>query len=444
MPPPTPARTAPSTPDRAFTPLLWSEGVSNFGSMLSRLAVPWLAALELHASAWAMGWLLVAQVGSAALAALLLAPAVDRGDARRWMLRADAGSAIVLATLAAAHATGALTMPGLVAAAVASGAFSTLFDLARSAWVGRHVPVAELPRRNAQLSAVGSVSETVAFAAGGWLYQALGAVLALVVDALSFVVSAAVLRRLPRPAPGVRAEEPTPRGWRAALREHRADTLAGWHAVRADPRLRRLALVQALVAAAGAAFGTCFMVHVSRTLGYETGVLGLVFALGGLGALAGAALAPVAGRRLGPAGAMALGLLLLAAGLLAPVLAPAASGAFWLGVACLVLQQIVGDGGQVLHEVHGRSLLQALPPPDLLARVDAALRSAGQGATLAGALGAGAAATAWGERPVLAVAAAVALLAAGVAAAGLRPALRDVNAAGNAPAAAPPALPPSP
>jgi MFS family permease len=441
-----------------LAPLLWSEGISNFGSMLSRLAVPWLAALELQASPWAMAWLLVAQVGSGALAALLLAPAVDRGDARRWMLRADAGAASVLAALATAHAAGALTLGGLVLAALASGGLASLFDLARSAWVARQVPVGELPRRNAQLAAVGSASETLAFASGGWLYQALGAVLALLLDALSFVASALCLRRLPaaESTTGVAAVRGSGR-----LREHVQATLAGWPVLRADMRLRWIVAIEALLALATAAFGACFMVFVSRTLGYATGPLGLVFALGGLGALAGAALAPRLGRRFGPAAAMALGLLLLAAGQLAAALAPPAAGAagaaadstFWVGLGLLVVQQVVGDSGQLLHEIHGRSLRQALPPPALRARVDAAMRSVGHAATLVGALLGGAAATAWGERPVLAGAAACVGLAALLAATGLRTAMRRgpppggaeaVNAADSAPTDGPPAPPPSP
>ena len=77
-----------------------------------------------------------------------------------------------------------------------------------------------LPARNAQLSAAGSISETLAFALGGWLYQLLGAVLALAVDALSYLLSALCLvgvrgGRDPAPAadgsPAAGRDAPLPR-----------------------------------------------------------------------------------------------------------------------------------------------------------------------------------------------------------------------------------------
>jgi hypothetical protein len=431
-----------------FGRLLWAEGISNFGSMLSRLAIPWMATLTLQATPWAMAWLLVAQVAAGALAGLLLGPAIDRGTKRAWMRAADAGCASVLLALALATHFERLTMPALVLAAAVVGALATVFDVARSAWVGLEVPAADLPRRNAQLSAVGSLSETVAFAGGGWLFQGLGAVVALAVDALSYAVSAVLLRRVaaggspsPQPSPRGRGEGVVVPWWHEAR--------SGWQAVRTDVRLRVLAAIEALTAAAGAVFGACFMVYAVRTLGFEPGVLGVVFALGGLGALAGAAAATRLGVRIGPTRAMAGGLLLAACGMAAPVLAllfgapqTAATWVWSWALGCLVAQQLVGDTGQVLHEVHNRSLRQSLPPPTLLARVDAALRAVGQAATLAGALAGGALATAWGEAPLLAAAALMVALAAGLALFRLGP--MPPASSASAPAAPPPASPPGP
>ena len=53
---------------------------------------------------------------------------------------------------------------------------------------------ADLAARNAQMSMGTSLSETLAFALGGWLYQALGAVFALAVDAVTYLLSAAFVR----------------------------------------------------------------------------------------------------------------------------------------------------------------------------------------------------------------------------------------------------------
>jgi predicted MFS family arabinose efflux permease len=381
------------TPD--FPRVLAAEGVSNFGSMLSRLALPWLATLVLQASAWQMAALLVAQVVAAALGGLWLAGEVDRRPKRSAMLASDVLRALLFGALAWAAWRGQATMALLVAVAALDGLAGATFALARSAWIAQRVPHDELPRRNAQLSAVGSLSETAAFALGGWLFQGLGAALALAADAASFVLSALCLRGVhPAPAPAV---APAARG-EGALRRLWAEAAGGLALVAAHPGLRVLAAIEWLLAAGGALFGTCFMIFVTRDAGYAPGPLGLVFAVGGLGALLGAWAAPALGRRLGAGGAMACGLALMTAGNAAVPLA-AAGGA--VGLALLVLHQLVGDGGQVLHDIHDRTLRQTLADASHRARADAGIRFAGQVATLAGALGGGAVGDALGARSAL-------------------------------------------
>jgi hypothetical protein len=197
----------------AFRRVLAAEAVSNLGSMLSRLAIPWLATLVLAATPLQMSALVVADVLAAAIGGVGLAAWVDRRGKRAVMLLADGVRALLFALLAVAAANGAAT---------------ERFELARSAWCAQHLPVADLPRRNAQLVAAGSLSETLAFAAGGWAYQWLGAAWSLALDAASFVASALCLRGMPDasaptplPAgaePGAQAQ-PGPRGgaWRQAL-----------------------------------------------------------------------------------------------------------------------------------------------------------------------------------------------------------------------------------
>ena len=74
------------------------------------------------------------------------------------------------------------------------------------------------------------------------------------------------------------------------------------------------------------------------------------------------------------------------------------------GLALLVLHQLVGDGGHVLHDIHDRTLRQTLVARDQLARADAGIRFAGQGATLAAALGGGLVGQVFGTRSALALA----------------------------------------
>jgi predicted MFS family arabinose efflux permease len=383
-----------------FQRVLAAEMVSNFGSMLSRLVIPWLATLALTATPFEMGLLLMADVVAGACGSLLLGAVVDRMRKRAVMLAADAARASLLGLLACLACTHHLPLWILVLAGVARGLLTVMFDLARSAWVAQRVDAAHLPTRNAQMSAGSSLAETVAFALGGWLYQWLGAVLALLIDAVSYLVSALCLRGvrdtlLPLPA------SPRPRALLWALL---IEARAGMTALAAVPTLRTLASLEVLVAFGVSLAATSYMIFVARDLGFTTGVLGLIFATGGIGALLGAALAPRLGRRFSSGGAMLLGLSCLALGAFCIPLAP---GATLGGVALLIVHQVIGDGGHIVHDVHDRTLRQTAVSPDLLARVDAGIRTLGQLATLLGAVGGGALATWVGARLALTLSAAL-------------------------------------
>jgi Na+/melibiose symporter-like transporter len=399
----------PAAPDApGFSRVLVAEGISNFGSMLSRLAIPWLAALFLHTTPLQMAGLLVADVLTAALGSLLLASVIDRSGKRRVMLACDGLRCAVLALLALAAWRGSLAFPILLLAAAASGLLTAGFQLARSAWVAQSSPAPDLPHRNAQLSVAGSLSEAAAFALGGWLYQALGAALALAIDACSYALSALALRGVHDVAAAPRSESPRAR-WRGWI----DDCTAGLHAVAGHAALRALAGIETLLALGIGSSATSYMIFVARDLAMPTGLQGMIFALGGVGAMAGAALAPRLGRRLGAGRAMSCGLAALAVG---SALVPLAAAAGWAAVGLLVAQQILGDGGHTVHDVHDRTLRQTAATVGLLARVDAAIRSIGQLATLAGAAIGGALGTAMGTRFVLVLAAISFGLAAGLAA----------------------------
>ncbi len=400
----------------SFGRVLAAEGISNFGSMLSRVAIPWIATLVLAATPLAMGGLVVADVLAGALGAVLLAGSIDRAGKRAVMLGCDLLRAAVFALLALLAWQGGLTLPLLVAAAAANGLLTVGFEMARSAWVAQRVEARRLPQCNAQLSMAGSVSEAAAFALGGWVFQWTGAAIALAVDALSFAFSAACLRGVPETAPVVACEMQADVPAEAPLTPLDrliGDARAGLRTVLAQPALRALAVIEVLLALGSSLAATSYMIFVARDVGFSPGTLGMIFATGALGAVAGAALAPWLGRRLGPGRAMALGLTLAALGA-ACIPLVAASGL--LGGALLVVHQVIGDAGRSLHDVVDRTLRQTAAPAALLARTDAGLRTAGQLATLVGAIAGGALAAAVGTRSSLWLSAALIAGAAGVAA----------------------------
>ena len=385
-----------------FHRVLAAEGASNFGSMLSRLAIPWLATLVLDASAWQMALLLVVDVVAGALASLWLGALIDAHGKRAVMLLADAARAAVLGLIAWTAWAHALTMAILLLASAAGALLTVAFELARSAWMAQQLGVDRLASHNAKLAMANGVSEAAAFALGGWFYQWWGAIVALLIDAASYLVSALCLRAIAETPRAHRVEHkdtsPGSAQRRSAMQRLYADTRAGLAALAASPSLRGLAVLEAITALARSVAATSYMIFVARDIALPTGVQGLVFATGAIGTFCGAALAPRLGQRLGPSRTMALGLALACLGAVCVAIVP---GAGWLGITLLIAQQLIGDAGLVIHEVHDRTLRQTALGAEWLARVDGGIRSVGQLATLAGALLGGALATAAGARSAL-------------------------------------------
>src|SRR5205807_2539645 len=116
------------------------------------------------------------------------------------------------------------------------------------------------------------------------------------------------------------------------------------------------------------------------------GVLGAIWAVGGISSLIGAAAAGPATRRLGIGPAMLAGLLVSSA---AMFLIPLAKGATVIAALLLILQQITGDGAATLYEISQISFRQAIALPRLLGRVNASAQFIGLGATLIGSLSGG-------------------------------------------------------
>src|SRR5512147_39789 len=269
----------------SFRRVFAAEVVSTFGSLMSRLAIPWLAVLVLKAEPTAMAWLAMADVAAGALAALLLGALVDRWPKRRTMIGADLLRAAMLATVPLMAYFGTLTIGWLVVVVV-NGALTVAFELAQSAWIARSTAQADLTQRNSALAAGGAVTEAASFGITGCLFQWLGAIVVMVLDALTYLASALMLAKISEPPP--LADETgaiaTPRD---RLRALVTEVQAGLRATAVEPVLRALAVVATLTSFAMAFASTTYMIYVARDIGFETGVLGVLFALGGLGSLAG-------------------------------------------------------------------------------------------------------------------------------------------------------------
>ena len=411
---------------RDFASFVAAATISNFGSMLTAIALPLFAIEWLDASPAQIAAMNAAAILPGVALGLFAAQLVDRLRRRPVLIAADLARAALLLGLPAAAFAGVLSMAQVIAFAFARGLFDFAFAVAEQAYLPALVPEAELVRANSRLQAGDSSAEAVGFAAGGWLVQLLSAPLALCIDALSYLASALLLF-------GIRSEEPPPRA--AAPRGSRAaELLAGFREIARSPALRAIAAANFLAMLAAQVAGAVYMLFVYRELGFRPGLLGLLFALGALSSLASSFLAERVPRRWAEGPALPIGLALYALG---PALLALAPGPTLLGVAAIAAQQLVGDGGYVLFEIHQRTLRQRLVPRELLGRVGGAIRLSNSAAMLAGAALGGSLGGALGLRATLVAAAGCTALAAGAALLVRGEETRRASAAGEGGARAP-------
>jgi predicted MFS family arabinose efflux permease len=139
----------------------------------------------------------------------------------------------------------------------------------------------------------------------------------------------------------------------------------------ADPVLRPLMTVEAVVYLAFGFFATFYVLVALRYLHLSPGVTGVVISLGGVAAFGGSLLAQPMARRLGTGRTLVVCLALAMGGAL---LIPLSLMAGRWGVVCLVGQQLVGDTFLSIYMIHAVSLRQASAPPAVLGRVNAAFQ----------------------------------------------------------------------
>jgi DNA-formamidopyrimidine glycosylase len=275
---------------RDFQKLWAGQTVSQLGSQVSQLALPLVAVLVLHVSAFYVALLGTVDLLPFLLFALPAGVWIDRIPRRPVLIVADAGRALALASVPIVAAFGTLTIWQLYAVGFVTGTFTVFFDVAYQSYLPSLVGRPHLVEGNAKLELSRSAAQIAGPGVGGVLVGAITAPYAIVVDSVSFAVSALLLER-------IRKREPTPEP--TATHNMRAELMEGLRYVLGDPRWRAITLyVSTFNFFTGVAFAL-YVVYAVRSLGLTPGELGLVLALGNLGWLLGAVVVRRLSGRLG-------------------------------------------------------------------------------------------------------------------------------------------------
>jgi MFS family permease len=284
---------------------------------------------------------------------------VDRLRRRPIMVAADLGRAVLLGSIPVAALAGVLGMPQLLAVSFLAAILSTFFDTADRALLPTIVETDDLVAANGALTASASAAEFSAFGISGILIELFSAPIAIAVDAVSFLVSAVFIRSIRRPEP----ERPARHERESVMREIRA----GARLVAADPVLRALTAATASAHALWGVFGASYLLFARDVVGLGPAAIGIIAGVGGAGSLIGALVARRTTRRFGIGPSLIGGMVCFAVGNAFIPLAP--SGLLVARALCLIVQQLVGDGGYTVYDIAQVSLRQGRVDDRMMGRV---------------------------------------------------------------------------
>lgn len=354
---------------RSLSVLLAATGISVTGDGVLIAAAPLMAAaltrepfqVALVTAAGYLAWPLLGLPAGAL---------VDRWSRRAVMIGADLVRAVVLVALAALTFADLLTIPVLAIGIFLVGVGACFFDPAAQtmipALIGRDNKEA-LSRANGKIWAADTFGRSLAGPPLGAILFGAGRAIPFVADAVSFIVSAALVARLPRTPRSV-----TPH---TSLSRSIRDGVAF---LAAHPELRVLTLG---IGAYNFGYNLSFATLVLFALDVlQVGPLGfgLLIAAMALGGVAGGWIAPKVSNRVPPKVAYALALAAQAGAWLVVMFA----GNPWIAGGALAVLGVASTTVSVV----GGTARQILTPDDMLGRVVGATRIFGIGAAAAGAV----------------------------------------------------------
>jgi MFS family permease len=359
-----PSRSLLRHPD--FLKLWTAETVSVFGSAITQLALPLIAATVLQVGAFEFGLLTTIEFLPFIFLSLPAGVWVDRLRRRPILIAGDLGRAVAIASIPVAFALNGLTIWQLYVVGLVNGCLTVFFDVAYQSYLPSVVERDQLVEGNSKLEITRSASQILGPGMAGILIGILRAPYAMLLDALSFLFSAIVVFFIRRPEPPVAGHDTALHGPRPSMR---AEIVTGLRYVTGHAWLRSIAASTGTSNFFGNVYGAILVLYLVRDRGLGPEAIGFAFSVGSIGVLAGALTTSRVTRRVG------VGRMLVAMSVgysvsgLPVAFAPDAL-IWWAVAASGFLAGYCGTGWNI-NQV---SLRQAITPPRMQGRMNATMR----------------------------------------------------------------------
>ena len=372
-----------------------AEAVSGLGTYVTVFALQALVVLTLEGTATDVGWLNAARWLPYLVFGLVVGALVDGRRRLPLMVGTDLVQALLLLTIPLMWWLDTLSLGLLLVVVFAYGTAAVVNMAASMSYLPRLVGTAHLQPAHARIDGADAVSSTAGPAIGGVLVSAVGAPLAVVVDALTYLYSALTLRRID-------LDEPPPRTGVTA-RGLLAEVVEGVRWSYGGSGLRTLAISTHGWFAGHAIVGVVLAPYAFLTLDLTAVQFGLVGAVGGVGAVLGAGVTTRVGRRLGTGRTIILCRAITTVAVVAMLLA--AQFSVVPAIALLMVGQGLYGLSMGMSNSHEMSYRQLVTPDALQARTNTTLRSVNRAVIVVVAPVAGILADAWGIQAMLAASA---------------------------------------
>jgi MFS family permease len=345
---------------------LWSaETISQFGTQVTLLALPIVAATTLNVTPFEFGLLSTIEFLPFILLSLPAGVWVDRLRRRPILIAGDLIRAAALLSIPIAFSLNSLTIWQLYVVGFINGCATVFFDVAYQSYLPSLVDRDQIVDGNAKLETSRSAAQITGPGVAGVIIGAVTAPFAIAVDAVSFVVSALFMF-------GIRRHEAAPE---PRLNEHgerpsmRSEISEGLRYVGRHRLLRSIAATTGTSNFFNNILYSILILYLVRELSVTPQLLGLAFSLGAVGFLVGALTANRVATRFGVGATIVGAVMISGPAELLIAIAPAD-----LAVPFVAASVFLGGVGNTVYNINQVSLRQAITPERMQGRMNATMR----------------------------------------------------------------------
>jgi MFS family permease len=367
-----------------FLKLWTAETISVFGSAITQLALPLIAATVLDVTPFEFGLLTTIEFLPFILFSLPAGVWVDRLRRRPILILGDLGRAVAIASIPVAFYFDALTIWQLYIVGFINGILTVFFDVAYQSCLPSVVERDQLVDGNSKLEITRSASQILGPGLAGILIGFFRAPFAMILDAFSYFVSALFLTWIRRPEPPIVADDVVASGPKPSMRQ---EISLGLRYVTGHRWLRNIAATTGTSNLFSNVVNAILILYLVDERGLGPEAIGFAFSVASVGFLVGALTTNRLTSRVG------VGRMLVAASIGFSVsnlpIAFAPDALIW---PALAISGLIGGFCSTAWNINQVSLRQAITPTRMQGKMNATMRfivwgTIPLGAILGGALG---------------------------------------------------------